>query len=1621
MKFKKLMAFLLSASIVLSASCSSVNVSAAENTSNKSKKIYLKAATLEPRKRSFMLMAKRYSSNEEGAYIVSFNGPITDEMKNDVMELGVKFIDYTPEYSYLCYMTADTAEKVKGISHVVDVLTYENEYKIDPALLSKFSENKGIKSLIGIDTPSLELDVRISTFGIDDSNLISEIEKLGASNVSLRENNIYAKISADKIEELSELKSVKFIEEVPEYELFNDKASGIIQSEIASTFGYEGEGQIVGIADTGLDKGISGLNNGTIHKDFSGRIIKIIDWVNDTGSDQNGHGTHVAGSIAGNGEMSQGKIKGMAPKANLVIQKIGAYDGSIYMNSFYNLLQEAYDNGVRIHNNSWGKDSQGAYASDSADLDSFVWSHKDMLVVVSAGNNGPDECTIGSPATAKNCLTVGATENFRPNMNLYYGQNISDDPNETAFFSSRGCQDGRIKPDVVAPGTYIASTMSSLIFDELSLFTYYYPGNSNYHFMNGTSMAAPITSGSVAVIREYITKNYNIVPSAALLKAFVINGALDQSGHSQDKGWGKVSLYDSMFGTQIINDTVSLSQDEKSTYTISCTRTDTPLKITLVWSDYPAAVQNAATLVNDLDLKVTSPDGSVTYYGNDFTLPYDSDFDRTNNVENVIIANPVAGNYTIEVSAHSVPYGPQPFALVSSSDFFSTTKTIKATSTTDSITINWDPVPGAMSYDVEVDGTNIVNISGTSYTHSNLTPNSEHQYRVRAKNAVTHSAWSSTFTYSTILNTPVLNNIWVDDGVQLTWNPVPEATYYDIYMNDSYLGTVYSNTYTITDLVPNTKYRFFIRAKTDFNTSDSSNILEFVTPDIGVSYRNSMTSERMNFGAVASKTGKIYVAGGTNGTHYLNTLEEFDPDTNTWTQKAPMSQKRSGVGIVEADNGKIYAIGGFDGNSYLNTVEEYDPINDSWTVKTSMNAPRSNFGIAFTAGKIYVMGGYDGTTLESVEVYDPYTDTWTGATDMPTARSNFGAGVVNGKIIAMGGICGTDNLKSVEEYDLSSGKWTVKNELSNYISDFSVCEANGKLFISGGRNSNQIIKYDPLTCSETKVAQLPSNVFGHASALENGKLYILGGFANTSCSNQNLRYLLQNEGWRKESAMINANSFFTAELVDGKIYIIGGQNDYFQTLKTVEEYDISTGAWSSCPEISEKKRDLTSAVIDGKIYVCGGDLFGHMGKSYSNMLEVYDPVSKTWTKKANMPKGLAGHRAVSLNGYLYVVGGKQEQQNKYDSEFSQNVYKYDPASNSWSTVASLPVPMTYHGLVAVNGKIYAIGGYNSTGMLDSVYEYDPLTNTWATKGPMPQGNMQFSTAVINDKIFIIGGSESFSNDLNIVYEYDPANEIWTKKQSLPSVMTRNCSVFDGSKIYTMGGMLDRLLYIDVIDTVYSYSPTEESIISLEMGSGLMEPKSGAKTLPLSISNVPSNGIYEVDITLEYDASTLSVTDITCGNIIADSNAFSYNIDNNLGTIRICYNGTQQAISSNGLLANIEFDVLNSVNTAKSSSLSFKKDKSKIYGAGSHEYTGLDLINGVVDIFIYGDVDGNGICESIDFALMADYLTGRIKNLPGSYSAISADLDGSGDVNSIDYGFLRSYILGQISKFPVQKE
>uniref|UniRef100_A0A182DWC7 Subtilase SubHal from Bacillus halmapalus n=2 Tax=Sutcliffiella halmapala TaxID=79882 RepID=A0A182DWC7_9BACI len=429
----------------------------------------------------------------------------------------------------------------------------------------------------------------------------------------------------------------------------NDVARGIVKADVAqNNFGLYGQGQIVAVADTGLD---TGRNDSSMHEAFRGKITALyaLGRTNNA-NDPNGHGTHVAGSVLGNATN-----KGMAPQANLVFQSImdsGGGLGGLPAN-LQTLFSQAYSAGARIHTNSWGAPVNGAYTTDSRNVDDYVRKN-DMTILFAAGNEGPGSGTISAPGTAKNAITVGATENLRPSFGSY-----ADNINHVAQFSSRGpTRDGRIKPDVMAPGTYILSARSSLAPDS----SFWANHDSKYAYMGGTSMATPIVAGNVAQLREHFVKNRGVTPKPSLLKAALIAGAADVGlgFPNGNQGWGRVTL-DKSLNVAFVNETSPLSTSQKATYSFTA-QAGKPLKISLVWSDAPGSTTASLTLVNDLDLVITAPNGTK-YVGNDFTAPYDNNWDGRNNVENVFINAPQSGTYTVEVQAYNVPVGPQTFSL----------------------------------------------------------------------------------------------------------------------------------------------------------------------------------------------------------------------------------------------------------------------------------------------------------------------------------------------------------------------------------------------------------------------------------------------------------------------------------------------------------------------------------------------------------------------------------------------------------------------------------------------------------------------------------------------------------------------------------------------------------------------------------------------------------------------------------------------------------------------------------------------------------------------------------------------------------------------------------------------
>ncbi len=383
----------------------------------------------------------------------------------------------------------------------------------------------------------------------------------------------------------------------------------------------------------------------------------------------------------------------------MVLQSVLNGNGGLSLPPNLNdLFATPYTNdGCRVHSNSWGDVvGDGSYSQQSREVDEFVWAHRDCVICFAAGNDARDTGatgkiapgSVGAPSTARNCITVGASESLRPeNPETYHmlsptkfpvnpiaSDKIADNPQGIAAFSGRGpTRDHRIKPDVVSPGCTILSAKSSLIGPNSTWGNS--PAPSLYMFDAGTSMATPLVAGCAAVVRESFRVRCSVQPTAALVKAMLVNGAVSLQGQyvppelapvpNESEGFGLVNLAGSLAPSagdsslSFWDEGPELDVGDEHSETFTVPQGAKTLKVTLVWTD-PAG----EALQNDLDLIVRAvrDSGTVERHGN--MPPQGTGFDRTNNVEQVMWDDITPGDIRITVRAFRVTVNVQSFALV---------------------------------------------------------------------------------------------------------------------------------------------------------------------------------------------------------------------------------------------------------------------------------------------------------------------------------------------------------------------------------------------------------------------------------------------------------------------------------------------------------------------------------------------------------------------------------------------------------------------------------------------------------------------------------------------------------------------------------------------------------------------------------------------------------------------------------------------------------------------------------------------------------------------------------------------------------------------------------------------
>lgn len=670
-------------------------------------------------------------------YLVEFLGPIKQRWLREVRRAGGELRVPYQNFTYVVRANPGALSRIRKLPFVRGSVHLPYWSRIATSLREKRKwtstrpPSPGTRLLPGTYT--------VEFFGPEDARrAIPSVRALGLEIVSAKRGAKFIIVCAadgeaarrKQLRLLARVHGVRTIRERALPKLANDVAAPILRGggprRRLTRGDAMGRGETVAVCDSGLDTG----EPKTIHPDFRGRIVGIRSYAisplydrqvkNPRGDDgpsdiSDGHGTHVAGSVLGDGAASRmtngggSRVCGVAPAARLFFQAIeqktlwrkasdtranGRYALTGIPLDVRTLFADAYRKGARIHTNSWSGGNVGAYDNQSEQLDQFVWDHKDFCILVAAGNEGEDrngngkidDPSIAPPATAKNCVTVGACENRRPEFRSekYGGRDwfpgdfpappfaqdpMADNPEQIVPFSSRGpTLDGRIKPDVVAPGTFILSTRSRLLTEADDLWSEYAP-NPFYCFLGGTSMATPLVAGAVALLREHLRRRVGIArPSAALLKATLIAGAR-RIGSLQERralvdvhqGFGRVSLESILTPRSPCRASFQdvrrgLQTGGVSEWRLRVTSSASPLRVALAYTDFPGK-----SLVNDLNLVLYDPNGRV-YAGNNG--PQGRELDHKNNAEVIHVSHPARGEWRLQVIGANVPHGPQDFALV---------------------------------------------------------------------------------------------------------------------------------------------------------------------------------------------------------------------------------------------------------------------------------------------------------------------------------------------------------------------------------------------------------------------------------------------------------------------------------------------------------------------------------------------------------------------------------------------------------------------------------------------------------------------------------------------------------------------------------------------------------------------------------------------------------------------------------------------------------------------------------------------------------------------------------------------------------------------------------------------
>ncbi|ACT95524.1 S8 family serine peptidase [Dyadobacter fermentans] len=744
------------------------------------------------------------NDGQKSFVIIQFDDIPTEDERRELKREGIELLEYLPNYAYTATIGAGSNPGALARTRGRAIIELNAEQKMEPSLA-----NGRIPSHAFVSPTTVDLWISYPrSFSYEE--IKAALQARGVEIVAddfKKYQVLTVRIPAKELKSLASQPFIQYVQALPQPDRqLNSKSTvngraNVLKSALPGNRNLSGAGVVVGIGDE---------SNPLRHIDFNTRII------NRAPIDGGSHGLHVMGTMAGAGIMEE-RNAGYAPKATVVAQS--------YSSILAYSPQYVQDFGMVITNNSYGSDvvtceTNGVYDLYSYILDQQAFDMPYLQHVFAAGNSGKITCApfaagfatvLGGYQTAKNVITVGAT-------------------NETSAIyseSSRGpVKDGRVKPEITAQGSVIVSTVPTNLYTNGS----------------GTSMSSPAVSGGLALLYErYRQLNGNQNPKNGLMKALLVNGAVDRGNEGPDYrfGFGWLNLLRSvkMLESQSYK-TDQVSHQGINNFAIDVPAGTAQLKVMLYWNDPAGSMLVSKNLVHNLDLQVINPSSNAVNprilnpAAAQVNAVAGTGVDNVNNMEQVVINNPAQGSYTISVKGSTIGQSPSQeyfvvYDIIPNSITLTNPVGGERMKDGDATLISWDAFGNSNStftvqYSVN-DGQNWTNIStsvaaGTSQLNW-VVPAGTKSEKVRVRVTQNSTGAQSVSEPFTVIGVPgvTLSSLQCEGYISVDWTAVSGATDYEVMvLKGSEMVPVATTTgvnYTFSGLSKDSTHYVSVRAR----------------------------------------------------------------------------------------------------------------------------------------------------------------------------------------------------------------------------------------------------------------------------------------------------------------------------------------------------------------------------------------------------------------------------------------------------------------------------------------------------------------------------------------------------------------------------------------------------------------------------------------------------------------------------------------------------------------------------------------------------------------------------------------------------------------------------------------